>query len=491
MSSHRARIAVLACTLLAAAVLSPAGALAATNLIANPGFETNGSQTMMFTDPTLPNLLPYTVTSGGATGASGSITPTGAARTSDVVVVTGSDDYTDGTFQVQGTPVDVRTGLSGGIAFRYQDPSNFYGCTVTSTALLLVERAGGTTTVLKTATMGVTAGLPGYLKATAAGSALTCTAYSSSGSNIGSQIATLATTDSTLTSGQIGFYDANTTTTAGKMLTFQKPIMTATSPASWGALAVTAGRPGEIYDQAATPVSGTDSLQLYSGSSTFDGHVDQTGIAVTGSTPYTLTANISTANLTTAAQAQVVAVESPSGTSTILSNSLKNSAWTLNTFTFTTQASTTSVTIQLRLVGGGVAGFDDLSLSLAPVVKLALSTSAVDMGSISPLSSPVTLLNATTATVTANATWALTTQGSGAFSDGAGHTIPLSELAWRRSGTTTFTPFTTAAATVTTGAATTSTGVAVPLDYRLTVTYPDPASATPYSTSITYIATTP
>ena len=488
MPIYRARAAFLACSLLAAAVLSPVGALAATNLIQNPGFETDGTTTTMFTDQSIPDMQPYTVALGGATASGGSVVPTGAARSSDVVVVTGSNDYTDGTFQMQGTPVTLRTGLSGGIAFRYRDASDFYGCTVTSTRSSSSGALGGTDTVLKTSAMTVTAGLPGYLKATATGSSLTCAAYSSNGNAIGTLITSVTATDTTYPSGAIGMYDTNTTATAGKMLTFEKPIMTTTDPGSWNPMVITSGRPGELYNHLVAS-SGTDSLTLYSGGTTFDSHVDQAGIAVTGSTPYTISAQISTANLSTAAQAQVVVVESPSNTSTILSNSLKNSGWTLNNFTFTTQASTKTVTIELRLVGAGEAGFDDLSLSLAPTVTLALSNSSVTLGTISPLTSPITLLSAVTATVVANAGWTLTGSGAGAFSDGTGHTIPLSELAWRRTGGTTFTPFTTTPATITTGAAT--TGTTVPLDYRLTVGYSDPASTSPYSTTITYIATTP
>ncbi len=488
MPTLRVRITALACMLLAAAALSPASAFAATNLIQNPGFETQGTASTMFSD-SLSALSPYTVTAGGMAVSGASMTPTGAARSSDVAVVTGSTDYTDGTFQLQGTPVDLRTGLSGGIAFRYRDASDFYGCAVTSNSLQLVKRVAGTDTVLRTAAMTVSAGLPGWLRATATGSTLTCTAYAGTNGAPGTQIATLTATDATYPSGGIGMYSTNTTATAGKMMTFQKPQMTATSPASWGALTVTAGSPGEVPDRVATPSSGSASLQLYSGSASYDGYVAQTGIAVSPSTAYTLSAEIGTANLSTAAQAQVVAIEAPSGTTTILSNSLQNSAWTLNTFTFTTQATTTSVSIRVRLVGAGVASFDDLSLSAAPVATLSLSTTAVNLGTVSPLSSPVTLVGATTATVGATATWTLAAYGSGPFGDGTGKTIPLADLAWRRSGGSTFTSFTTTATTIATGTAT--AGVAVPLDYRLTIGFPDPASTSAYSTTITYIATTP
>jgi hypothetical protein len=41
------------------------------------------------------------------------------------------------------------------------------------------------------------------------------------------------------------------------------------------------------------------------------------------------------------------------------------------------------------------------------------------------------------------------------------------------------------------GTATTASGTANPIDYQLQVTYPDPVSTQPFSTTLTYIATTP
>ena len=41
------------------------------------------------------------------------------------------------------------------------------------------------------------------------------------------------------------------------------------------------------------------------------------------------------------------------------------------------------------------------------------------------------------------------------------------------------------------GTATTAAGTASPIDYQLQVTYPDPVSTQPFSTTLTYIATTP
>ncbi|HUZ84612.1 MAG TPA: hypothetical protein VMU66_07950, partial [Gaiellales bacterium] len=109
----------------------------------------------------------------------------------------------------------------------------------------------------------------------------------------------------------------------------------------------------------------------------------------------------------------------------------------------------------------------------------------------SPAGSPFAYPGAVVATVTATAGWTLSVSGSGPFSDGAGHTLPIANLAWRLAGGGTYTPFATTPATVATGAATGSSGAAVALDYQLSVSYSDPSSSSPYTTSLTYIATTP
>ena len=491
MQNHLARFAVLALGLTAAVVLSPAAAFAATNLIQNPGFETLGTTTQTMFSDTLADMSAWTVTSGGATASGGVLTPTGARKTSDIAVITGSDHTTNGTFQVQGIPTNVVAGLSGGLVFRYQGTGSFYACTVTSNALQLVERDNGVDTVLKSSAMSVQAGLPGWLRVTATGSSLTCAAYSNSNNAPATLIASVTTTDTTYTYGAVGVYDTNTTNRAGKMLTFDNPTITGTGSASWGALTFSVGTPGETVDTV-QPNTGTTSLRLYAGASTDDGYVAQTGIAVTANSTYTLSASIATAGLSAASGAQVIAIESPSNTQTVLSSSSATAGYTFYSTTFTTRTNTTSVAIRVRLLGAGTANFDDLSLAAANTVTLALNTATVGLGTISPLTSPLTLLSATTATVVSNAGWTLAALGTGPFTDGAGgHSIALSALAWRRNGTTTFTPFTTTATTVTTGNATTASGVATPVDYRLTVGYSDPASSTPYSTTITYVATTP
>jgi hypothetical protein len=253
---------------------------------------------------------------------------------------------------------------------------------------------------------------------------------------------------------------------------------------------IAAGRPGEVPDTVLAPTGGSESMQLFGGASGFDGYSQQTGIAVTGSTAYTLQAEIRTQGVTGAAQ--VVAVESPSGVQTTLGSVAGTTPWTLYTTTFTTQPGTTSIAIRTRLRGAGTANFDDLSLAAAATVSLALSQGSLALGGVSPLSSPYSYPAAVTATVDATAGWTLSASGTGNFADGTGKTIPLGVLAWRRAGAGGYTPFTTTAQTVAASAAATPAGgTAVPLDYQLTITFPDPASAAAFSTSITYIATTP
>ena len=420
------------------------------------------------------------------------MTPTGAARSSDVAVVTGSTDYTDGTFQLQGTPVDLRTGLSGGIAFRYRDASDFYGCAVTSNSLQLVKRVAGTDTVLRTAAMTVSAGLPGWLRATATGSTLTCTAYAGTNGAPGTQIATLTATDATYPSGGIGMYSTNTTATAGKMMTFQKPQMTATSPASWGALAVTAGSPGEVPDRVATPSSGSASLAAVlrvgelrrARRSDRDRGSPSHGIHALGRDrdrqPLDRCAG-SGGGDRIAQRHHHDPLEQPPELGMDAEHASRSPprprpprsrsgcGWWAPGW----RAST--ICRCRRRTGGDAVALDDRG---RPRHRSARCHPRSRWSGQPPRPSVAT------------ATWTLAAYGSGPFGDGTGKTIPLADLAWRRSGTSTFTSFTTTAATIATGAATTA-GVGraarLPANHRL----PRSGVHVAYSTTITYIATTP
>jgi hypothetical protein len=249
-----------------------------------------------------------------------------------------------------------------------------------------------------------------------------------------------------------------------------------------------AGRPGMVFDHIAPANSGSSYLQLFGGAGTYSGYSQQAGIPVVGSSSYTLTAAIRTDAVS--GSARVTAIES-GGATTTLATVTGTSAWTVYSTTFVTQPTATSVTVRLQVDGSGRASFDDVSLAITPTVALTLSATSVDFGAVDPLSSPFTRSPALTATVTSNTNWALSLQGAGDFSDGTGKTFSLAQLGWRPTGGSTFTAVTTAAQSVASGTATTAAGTANPIDYQLQVTYPDPVSTQPFSTPLTYIATTP
>ena len=475
--------------MVAAVVLTtgPAAA-AATNLIANPGFETSGGQATVFSD-SLPDLAAWTVPAGSFTVAGGVMTPATAGGT-DLAVVTGSADYSDGTFQALATPVTGKPGPYGGIVFRYRDPGDHYECAVSRTAVTLFRSVAGLAIPMAISALSVHPGTPVWLQAVATGSALNCRVLTDAGGAPGTLQASAAASDGTYQSGMVGVFDTNLSGGGHQFLAFSAPRMTASVPSAWTGIQMLAGRPGEVPDTVAPANSGNESMQIFGGSTSFDGDSQQAGIAAFGSATYTLQAAIRTEGVT-GGRARVEVVESPGGAVTTLGNVSGTSPWTVYSTTFTTQPGTTSVTVRTRLSGSGTANFDDLSLTVAPFVSLALSNSALDLGTVSPVGSPFTYPGAVTATVTSDSGWALQGAGGGNFNDGSGQSLPLSALAWSRAGWDAFTPFATAPFTIATGAATGVGGTAVSLDYRLTVTYADPSSARPYSALLTYVATTP
>ena len=264
--------------------------------------------------------------------------------------------------------------------------------------------------------------------------------------------------------------------------------MTAAVPQSWSALSALAGRPGLVPDQI-SPNSGAAFLQLFGGSGTFSGSSQQTSIAVSPSSTYTLTAAIRTDAVT--GSAKVLAIE-PDGTTTTLGAVSGTTGWTVYSTSFTTRPATTSLTIRLQLDGSGRAGFDDIGLTVTPSVALTLSAASVDFGGVDPISSPFVLSPGLTATVTSNTTWALALAGSGDFTDGTGKTFPLAQLGWRLTGSGAgYVGASTTSQAVTSGVSNTPSGTATPIDLRLQVTYADPVSSQPFQTTLTYTATTP
>ncbi len=481
MSLSKTRVA--ACTLLLAGGVLVPDAVAAPNLVSNPGFESAGSSATVFSD-SLPDFTAWQTGSGGFTLAGGLLTSTGAGSSSDVAVVRNSQDYQDGTLTVRAVPLVVVPQQVGGAVVRYRDASNFYLCGISKNQVVVQRRLAGVDSVLASASYSPVALTTYTITATVTGSQITC------GFTDGTTSATATASDASFTSGMIGVASENTNPTQVRQMRFAQPVtMTAAAPLSWTGIGVLAGRPGLVPDLVAPPNSGSRYLQLFGGSGTFSGYSQQATIAAVGSSTYTLSAAVETEAVS--GGAKVIAIES-GGTTTTLASVSGTTAWTIYSTTFTTQPGTTWITVRLRLDGSGRAGFDDLSLSISPTVSLSISAGSVDFGGVDPLSSPFDLTPALSATVTANLAWSLSVQGSGDFADGTGKTYPLARLGWRlNGGGPTYTPISTSAQTVTTGAANAPSGTAVPIDFRLQVTYADPVSSQPFQTTLTYIATTP
>lgn len=476
------RTRAAACVLGVAGIglLAPAVSLAA-NLIANPGFETSGVAGTVFSD-TLPDLAAWQILSGNYTLSGGVITSQGFGPSTDLAVVRNSQDYQDGAFTMSTTPLTVAPQETGGVVVRYRDTSNFYLCGITKGSVVVQRRLAGTDLVLASAGYTSAVNSTYTLTATATGSQISCKVTGPGGT------ATASTTDANFTSGSIGVAAINSNPSQLRQMKFSQASMSATVPQSWSALGALAGRPGLVPDRIAPANGGSAYLQLFSGSAGFSASSQQTSISVAPGSAYTLTAAIRTEAVS--GSAKVLAIQS-NGTTTTLGSVSGTTAWTVYSTSFTTGATTTSVTIRLQLDGSGRAGFDDLSLTITPAVTLALSTGSVDFGGVDPISSPFVLAPAMTATVTSNTTWALTLAGSGAFADGTGKSFPLAQLGWRLHGAAAYTAASTTAQTITTGVANTPSGTAAPVDLQLQVTYADPVSSQPFQTTLTYTATTP
>jgi hypothetical protein len=454
----------------------------AANLIADPGFETGGSAGAAFSD-TLPDLAAWQITSGNYTLSGGVITSQGFGPSTDLAIVRNSQDYQDGVLTVVTTPLTVAPQETGGAVVRYRDTADFYLCGITKGSVVVQRRLGGTDTVLASASYTSAANSSYTLTATAAATQITCKVSGPGGT------ATATATDGSFASGTIGVAAINSNPSQLRQMRFSQPAMSATIPQSWSALSALAGRPGLVPDRIAPANSGASYMQLFGGSGTFSASSQQTSVAVSPGSGYTLTAAIRTDSVSGSARVQAI---EPDGTTTSLGSVSGTTGWTVYSTSFTTGPSTTSLTIRLRLDGSGRAGFDDLSLAPTPTVALTLSASSVDFGGVDPISSPFVLAPALTATVTSNTTWSLSLAGSGDFADGTGKTFPLSQLGWRLNGSgASYTATSTASQTVTTGVANTPAGTAAPIDFRLQVTYADPVSSQPFQTSLTYIATTP
>ena len=365
------RAFVCSAGLLLACVCVPAAA--APNLLTNGGFETFGAGQTVFSD-SLPDLAAWTTVSGGFTLAGGILTSNGAGSSRDLAIVANSSDYTAGTMQAVITPVDVQPQLTGGVVSRYQGADDHYACGITKNSLVLLRRLAGVETTLGSTAFTTVSGTAYRVSLSAAGSSLTCRVQAVAG---GATASTTAT-DGSFASGAIGLFSANANPTQVRRNRFSQPLMTATPPDGWSTIQTASGRPGLIPDVVSPVNSGVAYLQLFSGSAAFAGSSVQTVGAVGGFT-YTLQGAIRTDAV--AGTAQVMAVESPGGATTVLGDVSGTTPWTVYSTSFTTQPSTTQIAVRTRIAGSGRASFDDLSLSAATLISLSLSASSIHFGS--------------------------------------------------------------------------------------------------------------
>ena len=423
----------------------------AANLIANPGVETGGSSTTVFSD-TWPDFTAWQTTSGGFTLAGGLLTSTGAGSSSDIAVVRNSQDYQDGTLTVRASLLTVAPQIAGGAVVRYRDASNFYLCGLTKNQVMVRRRLAGTDSTLATAAYSPVALTTYTITATVAGSQITCT-FSD-----GSTTATATATDASFASGMIGVASINLRPNQVRQTRFAQPVtMTAAAPQSWSGIGVLVGRPGMVPDRIAPANSGAAYLQLYGGAAGFSGYSQQATIPAVGSSTYTISAVIGSEAVS--GTAKVIAIES-GGTTTTLASVSGTTAWSVYSTTLTTQPGTTWITVRLRLDGSGRASFDDPSPTLSPFVTLGLSGASVDFGGVDPLSSPFDLTPALTATVTANQAWSLAMGRQ--LRRRTRHTPTLARLG-RLNGSSPM-PSLTSAQPVTTGAANAPSVTATPID---------------------------
>lgn len=126
-----------------------------------------------------------------------------------------------------------------------------------------------------------------------------------------------------------------------------------------------------------------------------------------------------------------------------------------------------------------------VTFSNQAAVQVALSANSVNLGMLNPLQ-VYTFPNATTATVSSNAAWTLTVNGSGSFSDGNGNSIPDGRMTVKQGS---FTDTLSASPqTIATGI---QPGAVMPIEYDMQLAWNDPIGAAPYTDTLTYVASTP
>ena len=365
MGARRAAgaLAALAGLLLIALGAGPTGAAPLASVFATGGetFETAGATGTAFADP-LADLAAWTTVSGEGTVAGGVLT-TVATTADDVFVLTNAGAYTDVTFEAAVSDESTAPEHHVGLVLRY-GPAGYYDVTLNNKKSLDLRKtaSGGTPTTLASFASPYQASTFYWLRVVASGSTLTVFGALDVNGAPGAYTQVLTVTDATYPAGAVGFLNDNNKQTGRAR--FKGPKVTATLPQDWGGIIQTSGHPGLIWDRTAGSAhGGVGSLQLFGGAAGAAGYAAQTTAdAVSPNAVYAASGWIKTKGAT----GQIVLVEQPSGTQTVVGAQSGSAGWTQYSKTIVTRANTTSLEARVVLSGAGTASFDDIAVALVP-----------------------------------------------------------------------------------------------------------------------------
>ncbi|HEV8636563.1 MAG TPA: hypothetical protein VG370_20275, partial [Chloroflexota bacterium] len=342
-------------------------------IVADGGLESAGPTGAPYFDDNLTDPTAFQFSSGNGSTSGGVLTTNGTVGFPglDAWTVANSDDLTDFTWIAAVNPTADSANLYAGLQFRWQNASNYYGWVIQpgTNNVLLVKSSGGSFTTLQTNSYATGANTWYWLRIVASGSGFTGSIAPATGAGGGpgawTQFATY-TDAAPIAYGRVGMGNAVFGATPIPAR-YKGPSLRGTLPSGWSSAGVqqVTGRPGAMWDgRSGTAQAGARSLQLFSADVMNVGYLARTGLAVAGNTTHAVEGWIKTASVTSPANgASIVVVESPSGIQTTIGGVTGTTAWTLQTGSFTTQPTTTSIELRLYLKGSGAANFDGLAVT--------------------------------------------------------------------------------------------------------------------------------
>lgn len=335
--------------------------------ISSSGGEGSGSTGALWFDDPLEDQSSFQFSSGSGSVASGVLTTTGAPNVVDGFTINNSDNLTDFTWQAAVNASADSGALYGGLQFRWRSATSYYAWVINpgNNRVSLVKTNGGAPSIVQSNNYAVAANTWYWLRMTASGSTFTGSIAPDVNGAPGTWTTFAAWTDGApIANGRVGLGNLVNGGTASVPVSFAWPRLSGSMPSGWSPSGVSqeSGRPGFLWDAIETR-SGTRSLQLFAGDALAVGSVAQSGIAVSGNTTYTVVGWITTRNLAAGGYARLLVRENPSGLETTIGQPTGATAWKDYPGTFTTQAGTTSVDLELELRGSGTANFDDVSLT--------------------------------------------------------------------------------------------------------------------------------